>query len=396
MPTSELTVRQMMMPDPVCLTPETRVQDALHLMNARRIGSVLVCDPDGRLAGIFTERDLLKRVVNAIPGWRDYPVSAWMTATPHVIGPDVGWNEAVGAMQKLRVRHLPVVEDGKLLGILSPRGLMAKRTEYLNRQVEERTYDLRRANDELLARDAEITRTLRAAGRLQKQLLLPKSPPEAAGLTWAVHYTPLDHLGGDYYDFADPGPGLLGVFIADAAGHSVAAAMVAVMARIAFGEVAPGNPSPGDVLTAVNRRLQGLADERFVSAFYGILDPADRTFRYAAAGHPYPMRVCGKTCSVNPLPGSGFLLGILPDEEYRERTVNLGPGDRLFLYTDGLVEARNEIGEMFGTDRLAGCLTNHGRHSVGELLDDILGCQRTFCGGQKLNDDLTAVVLGLD
>ena len=129
-------------------------------------------------------------------------------------------------------------------------------------------------------------------------------------------HSSLLRLGGDYYDLADPGPGRIGVFIADAAGHSVAAAMVAVMARIAFGEEAPGNPSPGAVLTAVNGRLQGLVEERFVSAFYGILDESNRTFRYAAAGHPYPLWVGGKTGIVSPLVASGFLLGILPDEEY--------------------------------------------------------------------------------
>jgi serine phosphatase RsbU (regulator of sigma subunit)/CBS domain-containing protein len=396
MPATELTVRQMMMPEPAVLPPDTPVQDALDLMNKRRIGSVLVCDGTGSLVGIFTERDLLKRVVTAIPGWREYPISSWMTPNPHTIGQDVGWNDAVAAMQKLRVRHLPVIEAGRLVGILSPRGLMAKRTEYLDRQVEQRTTDLRRANDELLARDAEITRTLRAAGRLQKQLLLPKAPPAAAGLDWAVHYAPLDHLGGDYYDFADPGPGKVGVFIADAAGHSVAAAMVAVMARIAFADVAARTASPGDVLTEVNRRLQGLADERFVSAFYGVLDLDARTFHYAAAGHPYPHWVCGRTNQVKPLCAPGFLLGILPDEEYRERTIELSPGDRLFLYTDGLVEARNEIGEMFGADRLAGCLSTHGRGPVGTVLESVLACQRSFCGSQRLTDDLTVVVLGVE
>ena len=100
MPAAELTVRQMMMPDPVVLRPDSRIQDALRVMNERRIGSVLVCDGE-KLVGIFTERDLLKRVVTAIPGWRDYLLSDWMSSNPHVIGPDVGWNDAVGAMQKL-------------------------------------------------------------------------------------------------------------------------------------------------------------------------------------------------------------------------------------------------------------------------------------------------------
>jgi predicted transcriptional regulator len=193
----------MMMPEPVILRPDAKVQEAMHLMNAWRIGSVLVCDEGGGLVGIFTERDLLKRVVTAVPGWRENTISAWMTPNPHVIGPDVDWNDAVGTMQQMGVRHLPVIDGGRLIGILSPRGLMEKRTAYLDRQVEERTFALRQANDELLARDSEMTRMLRAAGRLQKQLLLPKAPPVSVGLTWAVHYAPLDDLGGDYYDFAE-------------------------------------------------------------------------------------------------------------------------------------------------------------------------------------------------
>ena len=102
----------------------------------------------------------------------------------------------------------------------------------------------------------------------------------------------------------------------------------------------------------MNVQLQGLADERFVTAFYGVLNRRTRVLTYANAGHPYPLRRIARTGAVQPLAAQGFMLGIVPEEQYREKSVQLEPGDRLCFYTDGLVEARNGMGEGYGTDRL--------------------------------------------
>jgi phosphoserine phosphatase RsbU/P len=388
----ELTVREVMDREPVTVLSDCPVRDVLAVMNDRRIGSVLIVTPDGSLAGIFTDRDLLKRVGEATPGWRDAPVSNWMTTRPHTIEPHVGWDEAVERMGKLRVRHLPVIEDGRVVGIVSARMLMARRTEYLNRRVEERTTELRGLNDQLLARDSEILQYLRAAGRLQTKVMLPQSPPDWPHLRWAIHYAPLDHLGGDYYDFAAPGPDQLGVLIADASGHSIPAALVAILARFAFTQAAFKTPNPGDVLSAMNRYLLELIEERFVTAFYGVLDRTTGTFRYATAGHPPPLLFEAQSGKVRTLTGQGFLLGIMPDEVYTQREVQLEPGDKLLFYTDGLIEARNEIGELYGNTRLERCLTLYGGATSAELLAQVLACQRTFCGSEPLTDDLTIVV----
>jgi serine phosphatase RsbU (regulator of sigma subunit) len=390
-----LTVREVMQPHPVIVPPTCPLREVVGVMNEKRIGGVLVTGGDGRLLGIFTERDLLKRVAATEGEWRDRPVSEWMTLAPHTITPDVGWEAAVEMMDRCRVRHLPVLEDGRVIGILSTRMLMRQRAEHLNRLVEQRTQELRRANEELLARDSEQRYNLRAAGRFQNRLLLPQAPPEWPELRWGAHYAPLDHLGGDYYDTAHPAPDRLGLLIADASGHSIAAALVAILSRTAFAEVARGTPSPGEVLTEMNRRLQGLADERFVTAFYGILDRRTRVLTYANAGHPYPLRWCADSGGVQPLGAQGFMLGIMPEEQYREKTVQLAPGDRLCFYTDGLIEARNEIGETFGTDRLTDCLAAHGGLPAERLTEEILATQREFRGSHALSDDVTLVVAEL-
>ena len=390
MPPAELTVRQVMEPHPVVVPPATPVQAVVTLMHDRRIGSVLVADgPD--LVGIFTERDLLRNVSTAVPGWRDYPVADWMTATPHTIPPDIGWDDAVGRMHALRVRHLPVVEHGRVVGVVSARLLLGRREEYLTRRVEESTRQLRHANEQLLARDGEVLHSLRTAGRLQTKIMLPPAPPTRPGQNWAVHFEPLDHLGGDYYDFAEE-PGRVGFLIADASGHSIAAAMVAMMARFAFTQAAPKS-DPAAVLGAMNERLLEVAEERFVTAFYSVLDEATGVLRYAAAGHPYPLHFHHATGHVTPLVAQGFLLGVIPGEVYAVRCRQLAPGDAVVFTTDGVSEARNEIGDMYGTDRLTECLRINGTRSAGELLWLLMESLHDFRGTTPYGDDVTVAVL---
>lgn len=390
---SEISVRSAMQKDPVLVPPERTVREILDLMNTRRIGSVLVVDPTDRLLGIFTERDLLRRVAVAESiKWRDLPVSEWMTATPYSIDPEMGWDQAIETMQRLKIRHLPVLEEGRVVGLVSTRILMAHRAEYFNERVEIRTKELRQSNDALMARDSELLHNLRAAGRLQTKLLLPPTPPDWPELKWAFHYAALDHLGGDYYDFASPGGEHLGILIADASGHSVAAAMVAVMAHFAFGTVAHGTISPGQVLSEMNRRLMEVAEERFVTAFYGVLNRRTRVLRYSNAGHPYPVWFRAGTGTVKEIAAQGFLLGIMPDEVYSEREVTLEPGDVIAFHTDGLVEARNEIGEQYGPERLMGCMSRAAGKSAAALRDEILADQRAFSSEVPLSDDLTLVI----
>ncbi|CAN5230344.1 hypothetical protein BH11PLA2_BH11PLA2_21590 [soil metagenome] len=390
-----VTVRDVMHPGPVAVPPDAPIREVMRLMNEHRIGAVMAVRDESRLVGIFTERDLLKRVMTAIPGWRDYPVSDWMTSDPYTISPNIGWDEAVGLMTKLRVRHLPVIEAGKLIGLVSARGLMGRRSDHLDQVIAESTAEIRRANEDLLARDSELRQNMRVAGRLQTQLMLPKAPPDWSELTWAVHYAPLDHLGGDYFDYAQADENHLGLLIADASGHSIAAAMVAVMTRIAFGEVAYSTAFPGNVLNALNARLLNVADERFVTAFYCVLHRKTRVLRYSAAGHPDPYHIDGRTGAVTPLSTRGFLLGIMPDEVYAEREVTIRPGDRICFYTDGVTEARNSIGELFGSDRLIECLTKCGRDLPSTIVREVLNAQHAFCDGYPMTDDVTLVVLGI-
>jgi CBS domain-containing protein len=131
-----------MQPNPVAVEANCPLRNVLALMNQLRIGAVIVVTPERALVGIFTERDLLLRVAESDPSWRELPVSSWMTSSPHSVVPDMSWEEGMALMVQRRVRHLPVVEDGRVIGIVSAGDLMSRRADHLNRQVEERTPNL--------------------------------------------------------------------------------------------------------------------------------------------------------------------------------------------------------------------------------------------------------------
>jgi serine phosphatase RsbU (regulator of sigma subunit) len=386
-----ILVRQVMVSELVVVSPTEPLEVVLRLMAERRIGSVLVGD-HGAVAGIFTERDLLRIAPDAPHGWRQRPVAEWMTRNPQTIRPDSTWEEAVALMDRLHIRHLPVVEHGRAVGIVSARRLIANRTEHLNRLVDDRTSELKRLTEQLLERDRQMQRNLAAAGRLMQRLVIPSIRPPWPDLTWAVHFRPLDPLGGDYYDFAHADGRHLGMLIADASGHSIPAALVAIMTRLAFTEASRDSFRPSAVLSALNHQLQGLADERYVSAFYGIYDRVFQRFTYANAGHPPPLHFDARDGKCRRLETSGFLLGIVPDADYGDHSVDLTPGDRLCLYTDGVTESRNQDGTLFGVNRLESAMAASGRGGPEAVIRRLVEALDSFRGDRPATDDITLVV----
>ncbi|QVL34859.1 SpoIIE family protein phosphatase [Telmatocola sphagniphila] len=381
-----------MQPNPVSLRPDQTIQEAIGRMNELRIGAVLVCD-NSRLVGIFTERDFLRNAAIAEPGWRLYPIEMWMTKDPHTIAPNIGWEEAAFQMERMRVRHLPVVEDGLAIGIISSRHLIAHRSKYLDQMIARRTSELRLANDQLLSRDAEMTHYMKVAAKLQKKLVLPHSPPNWPEFDWSIYFAPLEPLGGDYYDFVMPNDEHLGFLIADASGHSIPAAMVAIMASQAFTEVSKETVQPSSVLAALNKRLNDLAEDRFVTGFYGVFNRRTREFTYANAGHPFPFHYSAKRKMTQPLWARGFLLGVSLDEMYTEKRLHLEAGDRLCFFTDGIPDCRNDQGESFGTDRLAAFITENAHRRPADFVEVFRNHLKVFRENQNPTDDMTLITL---
>jgi len=319
-----------------------------------------------------------------------------MTPEPFVIHPDAEWEDAMEMMDRLHVRHLPVVDDGQLVGIISSRQLVRNRARHLDQLVQQRTSELQQLTAELLDRDRQMQLQLKVAGQLLNRALLPCGPFDGPGLTWAVRFAPLDSLGGDYYDFVAPDARYLGVLIADASGHSVAAAMVAVMARIAFAEVARTTMQPAEILRGMNERLVGLTDERFVTAFFGLFDRESRRLTCANAGHPLPMHFQhrrGECVNVGP---HGLMLGVMPKIDYEEHTIELAPGDRLCFYTDGVTELHAPTGEQFGAYRLNKAIQQLSAAPPGQILQQLDDELTHFRGDKMPTDDMTMLVAAVE
>jgi sigma-B regulation protein RsbU (phosphoserine phosphatase) len=250
-------------------------------------------------------------------------------------------------------------------------------------------------SDQLKAAYDAVDHELKVVADIQRSLL-PARPPNIPTLSVAAHYQTSQRAGGDYYDFFPLPDGKWGILIADVSGHGTpAAVLMAVTHSLAHTYPGPASP-PGDMLTYVNRhltRLYTVSSDAFVTAFYGIYDPADRSLRYASAGHNPPRL---KRCTDGTLAlldaASGLPLGLFPDERYGEALQRLVPGDELVLYTDGVTEAQDGAGEQFGLERLDKVLANCAV-GASHLLNDVLVDLEAFTGGRPSADDRTLLVI---
>jgi sigma-B regulation protein RsbU (phosphoserine phosphatase) len=238
-----------------------------------------------------------------------------------------------------------------------------------------------------------VDHELKMVADIQRSLL-PATLPTIPTLDLAAHYQTSRHAGGDYYDFFPLPGGLWGILIADVSGHGAGAAvLMAIMHTIAHDY--PGPPTPaGQLLEFVNRKLATrytAESGTFVTAFYGIYYPSNRTLRYASAGHNPPrLKRCGDG-SIGSLDATAQLpLGILEDEKYEDATIELRPGDQVLFYTDGITEAQTDAGEQFGMERLDQVL---GRcRGAAAIIDDVLNAVERFTGGRPADDDRTLLV----
>jgi len=232
-------------------------------------------------------------------------------------------------------------------------------------------------------------------GAIQRALL-PREIPKVPGLEIATHYETCQRAGGDYYDFFPLRSGRLGILIADVSGHgSPAAVLMAIthtIAHILHEEAL--EIAPHEVVARLNyslaRHYQHQGD--FVTAIYGVYDPADRTFLFSSAGHNPPAIHEAKDNGTRFLPKQcGIPLGILEAARFESTEISLCAGDTLLLYTDGITEAMNENKHLFGDARMAKCIGIGAPacDQVTQLLDEV----RAFTKEEPLNDDRTVVLL---
>ncbi len=259
-------------------------------------------------------------------------------------------------------------------------------------------------NAELEASNARMRQDLEAAAKIQAAFL-PKALPALPGLNFAWSYQPCEALAGDFLNVCPLDDAHVGVYVLDVSGHGVAAALLSVTLSRVLSPAADadsvllrvGGPSeerlvpPAEVAERLNQKFPwDAATEQFFTIVYGIVDAKAGQFRYVSAGHPGIVRL-GREAEPKLHAAAGFPIGL--GGGYEEHTLPLQPGDRLYLYSDGVTEAMSPDGHLFGNGRLLQAL-GRGRtaplqQSISLLLDDL----RLWCGGAPFRDDVSVLAV---
>jgi len=270
------------------------------------------------------------------------------------------------------------------------------REEALDSQVAMRTAELEKKNRELEDSRKRLAGELETAQAMQ-QAILPTDFPEHEGYSGFAFMVPAREMGGDFYDFFSLEDGRIGVVIADVSGKGVPAAFFMSVGRTIMRSVARRGLPPGECLAEANRRLCAANPmELFITVFYGILDPATGTFRYASGGHNPPILVEADGEATFLAGTDGIALGVMDDMPYDDAVLTMTPGGTLYLYTDGVTEAQDPSGNEFGEDRLVACLKDAHLLSPQALAVKVLDMTDKFAAGAPQADDVTCLVLRFD
>jgi phosphoserine phosphatase RsbU/P len=252
---------------------------------------------------------------------------------------------------------------------------------------------LENANKELAKFQTEMIFQLEQAKKAQ-EFILPAKLPKTKHVKIASKFVPLVQIGGDFYDMIELSEHTFGILIADVTGHGIRAALLTFMSSITFKNISLGTLSTQEVLKQTNEILFGhMPDGTFVSMFYLIYDTQNRELTFSQAGHPPGFLLRHKKNEVKQLIADGTLIGIFPSSysNFGEKKIQLEPGDKIFLYTDAIIEAFSKKGEMLDLKYLQVMLQKHIDLPIDQLLEEVYQHGLEFSGEPSYDDDATLV-----
>jgi sigma-B regulation protein RsbU (phosphoserine phosphatase) len=261
------------------------------------------------------------------------------------------------------------------------------------REVEAKQLE-RSQKEAALLKTARITRDMEIAQQIQKSFL-PDSAPSIAGVDIAGRCISAALVGGDYYDFFLRSSQIVDIVIADVSGHSVGAALIMSEVRTLLRAEATSVHTPCAVLGTLNNQLyEDLSRaELFITMFYAEYNAETGILSYSNAGHNHPVLQRRDESVPRELDTEGLILGVKKDILFEELTVELMAGDVLLFYTDGLTEACNSQGEMFGLSGVYSHLKTCLHLSSDEILDSFYARIQEFTGSQNLQDDISFIAV---
>lgn len=249
-----------------------------------------------------------------------------------------------------------------------------------------------KVKEELFAIQAEV----KIASRIQ-QSILPVGGPNLEGLGFGARYIPMEGVAGDFYDFHVIDEKSVGVLVADVSGHGIPAAMISTMVKVTFSQQSSIGSDASKVLNEMNRLLTGKMEDQFLTAMYLYIDLAKKKLLTADAGH-CPLYIWRrKEREMLRVKPKGMIIGFVPDINCPTLETQLKEGDRLVMYTDGIVEAANPKGDLFGDQRLIDLIKDHQNTEPEAFIDLVVTKLKNWVGDHKktFDDDLTMVVMDI-
>lgn len=240
----------------------------------------------------------------------------------------------------------------------------------------------------LKGREKMLLIELERAKRIQERLL-PTTKPSTSQLLIEARYLPMEHVGGDIYDFVKFADGALGLFIADVTGHGVSAAMLGSMVKLSLAIVIENEVSPSVCLARLNRYLFGRLADSMVTAALLRWEPDKHVWRYSSAGHD-PLIIV-RNGEVEYCKPKGRAFGIIDVNIYEEATISFEIGDRLLLATDGINESANINGKQFADERLPHFVTTNRSLSLIPFIDGLINDARSYETNPNFQDDVTLI-----
>ena len=233
----------------------------------------------------------------------------------------------------------------------------------------------------------EVEQELATARQIQNSIL-PRGTPQVMALEIATRYQPMTAVAGDFYDFLKLSEDSVTILVADVSGHGVPAALVASMLKICFAAQWAQARDPASVLAGFNRMLCDVLQGQYVTAACAHVDMGAKMVTYSGAGHPPSLLLCKNRGELIELAENGLFIGPFPQATYKNVSAPLESGDKLLLYTDGIIEAKTSDGEEFGRERLMNFLLTMKNLDPADLIGGLF----SRIASEAPQDDLTVVL----
>lgn len=282
---------------------------------------------------------------------------------------------------------------------------MVYNLQKITRDIQEQNEGLIHLSSELESRNQDLNRKqklidfdLRLAHNIQQELL-PQVYPKIDGVVISAANFQVGEIGGDCFDFYKFGDRKLGAFIGDVSGKGIAAALVMSMVTILFSQLKERLKSPARILGNVNDimyRHFGSQHSIYLTCFFLDLDMDDMKLTFSCAGHNPPFLYRKSTDEVINLESEGFGLGMFSKVLYQENSIDIMPGDKIVLFTDGVVDSRNPDGSMFGFERLVSTVKQYKDANSFRMTHFIVEELEEFAGDAPRQDDLTLLVIEIE